>query len=121
MAPVCQAEDQLELTCITNGTFVRWSFTVRNDQGRLQEYPRFISQDGTQQTHESQITVNSTTFTFMRTSAQGSSPLTSTLVVNSVSSALNGTVVHCEDAETSMTATTTIHLFDTSMYTVIGS
>ena len=89
---------------------------MRNDQGRLQEYLRFISQDGSQQTHKSGITVNSTTFTFMRTSAEGSSPLTSTLVVNSVSSALNGTIVHCEDAETSTTASTTVRFFDMRMY-----
>ena len=85
---------------------------MRNDQGRLQEYPQFISQDGSQQTHNSVITVNSTTFTFMRTSAQGSSPLVSTLVINSVGSTLNGTTVRCEDAETSTTASSTIRLFN---------
>ena len=64
-ASVCQLGDSLLLTCSTNGTILRWSFTVRNNQGRLQEYPRFISRDGTEQTQESVIIVNSTTFTFI--------------------------------------------------------
>ena len=116
VAPVCQFEDPLLLTCSTNGTILRWIFTVRNYQGRLQEYPRFVSQDGTQQTQESEITVNSTIFTFMRTSAQGRTPLISTLEINSVNSELNGTVVNCEDVGTSMTASTTVRIFDLSTY-----
>ena len=85
-----------------------------NDQGAPQEYRRNInSHDGSQQI--SVIAVNSTSFTFMRTSAQGSSPLISTLVINSVSRDLNGTVVHCLDVGTSMITSTTIHLFDRSM------
>ena len=84
-----------------------------NDQGAPQEYRRNInSQDGSQQM--SVITVNSTTFTSMRTSAQGSSPLISTLVINSVSRDLDGTVVYCQDVGTSLTTSTIIHLFDTS-------
>ena len=89
---------------------------MRNNQGRLQEYPRFISRDGTEQAQESVIIVNSTTFTFMRTSGQGSSPLISTLVINSVNSELSGTVVNCEDVGTSMTAFTTVHILDLGMY-----
>lgn len=81
---------------------------MRNEQGRLQEYPRFISHDGAEQT--SNVRVNLTTFTFTRTFA--SSPLISTLLIDSVSSTLNGTVVHCEDVGTSMTASTTIRIFD---------
>lgn len=118
MASVCQTGDhfQLQLTCSTNGRFLRWIINLRNDQGRLQEYTRLISQDGSQQTHESEITINSTMITFMRTSAEGSSPLTSILVINSVGGALNGTVVHCVDVGTSVAANTTIRLFDISTY-----
>ena len=86
---------------------------MKNEVGRFQEYPRFISYDGAEQT--SNIRVNSTTFTFMRTSAQGSSsPLISTLLIDSVSSTLNGTVVHCMDVGASMTTSTTIHLYDST-------
>ena len=94
---------------------------MRNEQGSLQEYPRLISQDGSQQTHESEITVNSTTFTFMRTSAEQISPLTSTLVVSSVNSALNGIEVQCVDVGTSTTAMTTIHLYDTSEFNIVAN
>ena len=62
----------------------------------------------------SEIRVNSTTFTIMRTSAQHSLPLISTLVIDSVSSALNGTVVNCKDVGTSMTASTTIRRINRS-------
>ena len=113
---VCQARDPLEFTCTTNGTFIMWSFTARNSLGRLTEYgPTFINaEDKSQQT--SVIRVNSSTFTFMRTSAQASSPLVSTLVINSssVNRDLNGTVVNCTDTGTSMTASTTIHYVDKS-------
>ena len=116
VAQVCQAGDPLELTCITNGTIIRWSFTARNSLGRLTEYgPAFISaEDEAQQTED--IRVNSTTFTLMRTSARASSPLVSTMVINSVNRELNGTVVNCEDSWTSTTASTTIHYIDRSTY-----
>ena len=109
VAPVCRVGDQLELTCNSTGSFLRWIFTIGNEQGVPQEYRRNInSQDGSQQM--SMIEVNSTTFTFMRISDQGVLPLISTLVINSVSSTLNGTVVHCVDVGTSTTASTTVHL-----------
>ena len=118
VAPVCQVGDQLELTCNNNETVIKWSFTVNNDQLRrtgLLEYPRFINtEDESQQISE--VTVNSTIFTFMRISARGSLPMISTLVINSVSRNLNGTVVHCTDVGTSTTASTTIHLFGTSTW-----
>ena len=116
VAQVCQAGDPLELTCITNGTIIRWTFTARNSLGRLIEYgPTFISaQDEAQQ--RSEIRVNSTIFISMRTSARNRSPLISTMVINSISSDLNGTVVNCEDIGNSITVSTTIHYIDKSMY-----
>ena len=115
VARVCQAGDEFELTCSTNETYLKWSFMARNRLGRFQEYgPRFIySEDASQQTAD--IAVNSTIFTITRTSAQNSSPLISTLVINSVNRSLNGTVMKCEDVETTMPATTTIQFIDESM------
>ena len=57
----------------------------------------------------------------MRTSDQGSLPLISTMIINSVNGYLNGTVVNCDDVGTSesMTASTTI-IIDTSMFRIIG-
>ena len=56
-------------------------------------------------------TINSTTFNFLRTSAQNASPLISTLSIISVGIALNGTVVNCMDANNPMlSASTTIQI-----------
>ena len=120
VAPVCREGDPLELTCSSSGNFSRWVFMVGNEQGVPQEYRRNInSQDGSQQV--SMIELNSTTFTFMRTSNQGLLPLISTLVIESVNRYLNGTEVHCLDVATTTTASTTIHLFDMSMFVVYGN
>ena len=121
VAPVCQDGDPLELTCITNGSFMRWNITARNRLGTFQDYgPLFVSaEDATQQT--SSATVDYSTFTTMRISDQGSLPLISTMVINPVNRDLNGTIVNCEDVGTSMThtasvASTTIHYVDKSMF-----
>ena len=60
--------------------------------------------------------VNSTTFTFTRTSAQDVSPLISILSIDSVSISLNRTIVNCTaDANNSMvSASTIIQIMDTS-------
>ena len=109
VAPVCRVGDPLELTCSSSGNFSRWTFSAGNEQGVPQEYRRNINtQDGSQQM--SMINVNSTTFTFMRTSSQGMLPLVSTLVIDSVNRYLNGTEVHCLDLATTTTASTTIRL-----------
>ena len=116
---MCKVDDQLELTCNISGSYLRWILTVGDEQGMLQELRRNINfQDGSQQT--SQVTVNSTaTFTFMRTSNQNILPLVSMLVINSVSRDLNGVMVHCVDVNALMTASTTIRLFDMSIYIII--
>ena len=117
VAPVCRvAGDQLQLTCTASAEFLEWSLTVTNEQGRDEEITTFSnSRDPSDQFTER--TVNSTVFIFRRVSAQGSSPLISTLSINSVSSGLNGVVVHCMDATNSMASapvSTTIHIIDTS-------
>ena len=110
-ALVCEVGDQVQLTCSINGNFMRWNLTVGNEQGVPQEYQRNInSQDGSQQT--SHVTVNSTTFTFMRNSQRHRLPLVSTLVISIVSRDLNGVVVYCTDVGMSITAATTICLFE---------
>ena len=59
------------------------------------------------------MTVDSVTFTFIKNSAPGASPLVSTLSIDSVS--WNRTVVNCSDLLDSTTsAATTIQLIDTS-------
>ena len=56
---------------------------------------------------------NFATFIFMRSSAQGASPLISILSIDSVGIGLNGTVVRCSDVANPITsASTTIHIID---------
>ena len=110
VASVCEVGDQLELSCNISGSFQRWSFTVGTEQGMLQEYRRNINNEDGSQLASNVITVNSTTFTFMRTSDQGILPLVSTLVINFVSRDLNGVTVYCADVSASMSASTTIRL-----------
>ena len=115
VAPVCKVGNQLELTCNISGSYLRWILAVGDEQGMLQEHRRNInSQDESQQI--SQVVVNSTTFTFMRTSSQDILPLGSTLVINSVSRDLNGVMVYCVDVNASRAVSTTIHLFDMGIY-----
>ena len=83
-----------------------------NNQGTLEEITAFSnSRDMTQQS--SPMVVNDILFTFMRISARNATPLVSTLAINSTSIGLNGTIVHCRDANNPMTsASTTIQIFD---------
>ena len=55
--------------------------------------------------------VNSTLFTFLRTSELGSTPLISTLKIGSVSQSLNGTKIVCTEVGASaMKANTTVYI-----------
>jgi hydrogenase/urease accessory protein HupE len=57
--------------------------------------------------------VTSVIFTFVRTSAQGASPLVSTLSIDFVNISINGTVVRCSDVAIPMTsASTAIQIID---------
>ena len=117
VAPVCRVGDPLQLTCTATAfiQFLQWSITVVDDQGRLEEITAFSNSRDTTQAL-TQITVNSTTFTFIRSSAQGATPLISTLSIDLVSIGLNGTVVRCVDAamNSSTLASTTIQIIDAS-------
>lgn len=114
VAPVCSAGQQLVLTCNTTERFLRWSFSLLNEEGNIMIYTRAVTSiDGSQQV--SHIIVNSTSFMFSRTSSQGMLPLISKLLINPLSNGLNGTKVNCTGVsdtvndETS-TSTTTIHI-----------
>ena len=70
---------------------------LKNEQGIFRTYERIISlADASQQA--SHLNVNSTSFNFMRSSAQNSSPLMSSLLItlgNGTDSTLNGTKINC--------------------------
>ena len=110
VAPVCDIGDPLQLTCRASVQFISWSIMVINDEGRLEDITAFSNSIDTAQ-QSSSIVVNSSTFSFIRISDQGASPLISTLTIDSVSMDLNGTAVRCMDANNPMTsASTTIHI-----------
>ena len=111
---MCHVGDPLQITCTAPVEFLRWTIVVVNEQGMNEEITAIRnSLDSSQQL--TQVVVNSTTFTFMRTSTQRASPLISTLSIDSVSIGLNGTVVRCMDVANPMiSASTTIQIIDTS-------
>jgi hypothetical protein len=109
VAPVCDVGDPVNLTCTASVEFIRWNITVVNDQGIIEEITA-NSNSGDASQQMSQRVINSTTFIFMRSSAQNG-PLVSTLSIDSVSIGLNGTVVRCVEVGGSMaSASSTIHI-----------
>jgi hypothetical protein len=108
VAPVCRVGDQLELTCSIAGEFKRWEFTVTLDSGLTQTFMPDVTPDGV----APPLTVNSTTFTVSRLSAQDSSPLISRMTINPVSEGLEGVAVSCVDVAASESVTTTIQIVD---------
>ena len=109
VAPVCHVEDPLQLTCTSSVEFIRWNVFQANEE--VIKSVQINSRDTNQMPRN--IVVNSATFNFMRRSAQGVSPLISTLSINSVSIGFNGTVVRCSDVENPTTsASTTIQVIN---------
>ena len=108
---VC-VRQEVKLTCATSETFLVWNFVppLLNAQGASLPQDWFIaSRDLSQQIQR--LTVNFTSFTFMRTSTQNSSFLVSTLTIYNSSSALNMAGVSCTEivgSERAMSALTTI-------------
>lgn len=102
MAPACLGE-QLKLTCTTTGAVIEWKVTF-NDL----PYSRLVSTTSA----ASNLSVSNIVFTFTRISSQNSLPLISVLLVNPVSTALNGSVVNCVDRETSRSSVTIISVVD---------
>ena len=114
VAPVCHVGDPINLTCTASVEFISWSIVVVNAHGRDQEITAFINSRDTSQLPTRRV-INSTTFNFMRSSAQGVSPLMSMLSIDSVSIDLNGTVVNCMNVANPMiSASTAIYIIDTS-------
>ena len=113
-AVICHGE-QLELTCTTNATFLRWISLLRTGQESVHTYSRYISSiDATQQA--SSISINSIFFNVSRVSHQGRMPLVSRLLINPVSFTLNGTKLNCTEVDgadkISMVSTTVLIIGD---------
>ena len=115
VAPVCHVGDPLQLTCTASVEFITWSNFRVNEQGIIEEVISTVQINSRDANQLSQRVVNSAIFTYMRSSAQGESPLISTLSIDSVSVDLNGTVVRCGDlANPTTSASTTLQIVDTS-------
>jgi hypothetical protein len=113
VASVCRVGNSLELTCTASVQFIRWSILQVNDQGTLEEVVNAAKINSRDANQMSQIELNSTTFIFTRTSAQGASSLVSTLSIDSVNIGLNGTVVRCSNLSNQLIyASTTIQIVD---------
>ena len=111
VASICLG-DPLRLICTASVEFIKWRILQPNDQGTLLEVTsaQINSRDDNQMT---KISVNSATFTFLRSSVEDTTPLISTLSIDSVNIGLNGTVVNCLNiANPIASASTTIHVID---------
>ena len=111
MVQVCVG-DQLELTCIIEGTLLEWSVPrISMTQTQLPWFTRAINSQDSADTQTFQFVDNSITYIFSRTSAPNS-PVSSTLLISVISDEHNGTVVTCMDVATSESSSTIILVTD---------
>ena len=91
LVSVCSG-DQLNLTCHSapNATLLQWSLTI---PGRSPPELRFISSTGNTDS-VTPLTVGQTVFQFLRISTSPE-PLVSTMIIDNMSTSLNGTRVEC--------------------------
>ena len=106
--------EELEFTCNVTGVLLEWSFPIVIDheaQARL--FSRAITAEGPAEAQIFQLTDNATTYSFTRTSAEGS-PVSSTLLITVVGNSHNGTEITCLDvsSQPEEMASTTIVVID---------
>lgn len=108
--------DQLEVTCTTDSenSLLEWSFTVPLTTMIMVPFRAINANSPSDQTS----VINSTNFriTFSRISLADELPLISRLLINPVTTALNGTVVNCRAVSIMETASTTIYVLNRHMY-----
>ena len=98
---------RLELTCSTNASLMQWSVTVPRYE--LTETRR-LQYSGTARRATS-IIIGSITFNISRTLDESMAlPLISTIITNSVTTDINGTLVNCSELGTNTQLTTRIHI-----------
>ena len=112
LARVCFGES-LEVTSSVTGKLLEWSFPFLFEPQASRPYRRAISAEGLAESQTFQLIDNSTIYGFTRTSAEGN-PVSSRLLISSVSSSHNGTAIICSDV-TSTTASTTIIIIDSQI------
>ena len=107
VVPICQAGDQLELTCTTSGRSHSWQFIANPGSGAATSL-RSVSSLGSAGVDAEPVVFNLVMFTFTRLSGPSSSPLISRMIVSGVSQSLNGSQVRCAMISDDESATTTI-------------
>ena len=110
VAPVCQAGNQLELTCTSSGVLQTWLLIINPESGAVTPLQQVSSIGSTGVGTEPQIINSTIAFTFLRLTSQGSIPLTSRMIINPVTEGLNGSQVNCVDTLASESAMTTIYI-----------
>ena len=90
---------QLEITCTVTGSFLEWGFYLIHEGETTARRRTLIVTSLSPNNQTQTLQVNSTMFTFLRTSAANSMPLVSTLNINATTEAINGTVITCSDVE----------------------
>ena len=112
---MCRVENPLKINCTAPVQNLKWNIYQPNEHGVLQEVTPVVKITYLDENQMRQRTINSSTFTFVISSAPGASSLISTLSIDSVSIGLNGTVVQCADVANPMTsASTTIQIIGTT-------
>ena len=112
IAEVCIGES-LEFTCSVTGILLEWSFPRVGEPQASRLHTQAITAEGPAESQTSQLIDNSTTYQFTRTSAEGS-PVSSRLLISTVSNDHNDRVITCSDvtSPTTETASTTIVITD---------
>ena len=112
--------DQLNLTCTVTGSFLQWSFSLI-PEGETTARGYIFTVTSLNPTNQAQqLRVNSSIFTFLRSSAANSVPLISRLIINAASHNLNQTVVTCSDVEATESVSTTINIINESQDLING-
>ena len=115
VTPVCRVGDPLNLTCNASVEFIGWSILRVNEQGTLEKVTNDVIINSRDPDQMIQTRVDSVMVTFTRASSQGTSPLTSTLSIDSVNTNLNGSVIRCMDVGNPVSsASTTIQIIDSN-------
>ena len=109
--PFCDGE-RLEVTrTITVGSLLRWNITSNQAHPETvlaQSFARTFSSAGPS-SHQSPINTSSTVITFVRSSAEGHTPLISTISITKIP---NGTTIKCVEILTSESAIVVVHVMD---------
>ena len=84
----------------------------------LRRFTRSITAEDPAEMQMSQLTDNSTAYSFTRTSADGC-PVSSRLLISAISYSHNGTEITCSDLGTTESASTTIVVIDSQIQGII--